>query len=121
MTKHDFDFDDSMTVAEFFKKNKVAKSNRKYLVKQCTSEKGNVFPAVGFATGNTLDDGRPEYAWFVLSRRLEEQGETLNKAFLKEHKEDLMLLEPPLDEDGNPELAFGICYLAGGAEDWDDL
>lgn len=115
MTKHDFDFDDSMTVAEFFKKNKVAKGNRKYIVKQCTSEDGNIFPAVGFATGDTLPDGRPEYQWFVLSRKLEASGETLDKSFLKQHKEDLMLLEPVDD------LKFGICFLAGGADDWDEL
>lgn len=115
MQKHDFDFDDSMTVVEFFKKNKVAKGNRKYIVKQCTSEDGNIFPAVGFATGDTLPDGRPEYQWFVLSRKLEASGETLDKSFLKQHKEDLMLLEPVDD------LKFGICFLAGGADDWDEL
>lgn len=115
MIKHDFDFNDAMSVVEFFNKNRVKQGSRKFIVKQCTAEDGNIFPAVGFATGDTLPDGRPEYQWFVLSRALEAKGETLDKGFLREHKEDLMLLEPVDD------LKFGICFLAGGADDWDEL
>ena len=115
MTKHDFDFEDSMTVIEFYKKNRVGKGHRKFLIKDCHAEDGSTFKALGLATGDTLEDGRPEYAWFVLSRKLENDGEVLSKAFLKEHKEDLMLLEP-VDE-----LKFGICFLAGGADDYDEL
>lgn len=117
MTKHDFDFDDAMSVIEFFKKNKVSKGNRKFLTKNCHSEDGNEFPAVGFATGDTLDDGRPEYQWFVLSRKLEDEAsdEKELKLFLKAHKEEVLLLEPVDD------LKFGIIFLAGGADDWDEL
>lgn len=115
MAKHNFDFDDSMTIIEFYKKNKVTKGNRKYLLKNCVAQDGTQFKALGLADGDTLDDGRPSYQWFVLSRALEEQGEELTKAFLKEHKEDLMLLEA-IDD-----LKFGICFLAGGAEDFDEL
>jgi len=123
MKQHDFDFDDAMSVVQFFKKNKVNKGDRKFLLKtDCHpyNEDGTPnldisFAAIGFATGDTLDNGRPEYTWFVLSRKLEAQGETLDKAFLKEHKEDLMLLEPVDD------LKFGIIFLAGGADDWDEL
>lgn len=115
--KHNFDFDDSMTVAEFFKKNRVKEGKRKFLTKNCTSEEGNVFPAVGFATGDTLEDGRPEYAWFVLSQKLEDEAtnEKELKKFLKDHKEEVLLLEPVDD------LKFGIVFLAGGADDWDEL
>jgi hypothetical protein len=117
MTKHEFDFDDSMTVLEFFKKNRVAKGQRKFITKNCTAESGDVFPAVGFATGDTLDDGRPEYQWFVLSRKLEDEAsnEKELKLFLKAHKEEVLLLEPVDD------LKFGIVFLAGGADDWDEL
>lgn len=115
MAKHNFDFDDAMTIMAFYKKNRVNKGSRKYLIKSCHAEDGSEFKALGLSTGDTLDDGRPEYQWFVLSRALEEQGEELTKSFLKEHKEDLMLLEA-IDD-----LKFGICFLAGGAEDFDEL
>lgn len=115
MTKHDFDFDDAMTIVQFYKKNRVNKGSRKFIIKECHAEDGNTFKALGLATGDTLEDGRPEYSFFVLSRNLEEQGETLNLMFLKEHKEDLMLLEPVDD------LKFGICFLSGGAMDFDEL
>jgi len=125
MNTHDFDFDDSMTIIQFYKKNRVSKGNRKFLIKVCTAESGDNFISVGFADGDTLKDGRPSYRWFVASRALEASTDLSSKEkfrqFLKEHKEDLMLLEPPLDEDGNPELKFGICFLAGGAEDFDEL
>lgn len=110
--QHNFDFDDALSVNEFFKANGV--KNKSFIVKTCTSSEGNKFNAVGFANGETLDDGRPSYTFFVLSRKLEEEGEILNKAFLKAHKADLQLLEPVDD------LKFGICFLAG-AEDWDEL
>lgn len=125
MKNHDFDFDDAMSIAQFYKKNRVNKGSRKFLIKVCTAESGDNFISIGFADGETLDDGRPSYQWFVASRALEESEDLSTKekfrAFLKEHKEDLMLLEPPLDEAGNPELKFGICFLAGGAEDFDEL
>ena len=110
-----FDFDDAMTIMEFYKKHNVTKGNRKFLIKNCHAEDGTEFKTIGFSTGDTLEDGRPEYKWFVLSRALEEQGEELTKEFLKEHKEDLMLLEA-IDD-----LKFGIAFLAGGAEDFEDL
>ena len=119
MKTHEFDFDDSMTIVQFYKKNRVNKGSRKFLIKVCHSEEGNEFISIGFADGDTLDDGRPSYQWFVPSRALEESEDLSSKesfrAFLKKHKEDLMLLEPVDD------LKFGICFLAGGAEDFDEL
>lgn len=116
-----FDFDDALTIMEFYKKNKVTKGSRKFLIKTCqpepTEENPNPepFKALGLATGDTLDDGRPEYKWFVLSKALEEQGVELTKSFLKEHKDDLMLLEV-IDD-----FKFGIAFLAAGAEDFEEL
>lgn len=115
MTKHDWDFDDSMTVAEFFKAKGLKKGNRSFMIKTCHSEDGTPFQALGLRNGEKTDDGRDAMTFFVLSRNLEDKGEVLDKAFIKEHKEDLMLLEPI---DG---LSFGIAFLAGGTEDWDDL
>lgn len=118
MAKHNFNFDDAVTVIEFFKQNKIAKGDRKFLCKNCTAEDGSIFPAVGFADGETLDDGRPSYQWFVASSTITEsegiEDKEDLKAFMRKHKEDLLLLEPV---DG---LKFGICFLAGGAEDWED-
>lgn len=113
--KKDFDFDDAMTVREFFKANGVAKGKRSFLIKTCTTEEGEKFQALGLANGDTTENGRPAMTFFILSQRLEEQGVVLDRAFVKAHKEDLLVLEPI---DG---LMFGIIFLAGGREDWDDL
>jgi hypothetical protein len=115
MAKHDFDFDDAMSVSEFFKSNGVKKGSRSFLIKTCTAESGDTFQALGLANGEKTDDGRDAMTFFVLSRALEAKGETLDRDFVKAHKEDLQLLEPV---DG---LKFGIAFLAGGTEDWDDL
>ena len=115
MTQHDFDFDDAMSVSEFFKSKGLKKGNRSFMIKTCHSEEGEAFQALGLANGDKTDDGRNAMTFFVLSRNLEDKGEVLDKAFIKEHKEDLMLLEP-IDD-----LKFGIAFLAGGTQDWDDL
>lgn len=115
------DFDDAMTVDDFFRCNRVAKNNRKYIIKQChqRDEDGNAisdFFAVGFSNGETTDDGRPVYEWFVPSRVLERENDFSSKdsfrAFLKKHKEDLLLIEPP--EGRN----FGIFFLAAKEDEY---
>lgn len=113
--KKDFDFDDAMTVREFFEANGVTKGKRSFLIKTCTSKDGEKFQTLGLANGNTTEDGRPAMTFFVLSQVLEAKGVVLNKAFVKEHKEDILVLEPI---DG---LKFGIILLSSGKEDWDDL
>ncbi len=113
--KVDFDFDDAMTIMAFYKKNKVTKGNRKFLIKTCYTKDGSEFKALGLCTGDTLEDGRPEYKWFVLSNVLEEQGVELTKSFLKEHKEDILLLEPIAG------CHFGILFLASGSEEFEEL
>lgn len=121
-----FDLDDAMSVNEFFKINGVNGSDRTFIIKTCHPEKeGQVDPktgeiitsfrAVGFANGETTNDGHPAYTFFILSRELREKGEVLNKAFLKAHKEDLQLLEPV---DG---FKFGICFLSRDADDWEEV
>ena len=133
MAKHDWNFDDAMSVNEFFATNEVEKKG--FILKpDChpykkdddgdiiTDDEGNPVPdmeqsfeAVGFANGEVDQNGRPQYTWFTLSDAQVKQGKKLTREFLKEHKEDLMLLEPI---DG---LKFGICFLATAAEDWDEL
>lgn len=134
MTEHNFDFDDAMSVAEFFENNGVALKDQRFTLKTChpylKDAEGNViydedgnpkkdlehpFESVGFRNGETTENGTPAYTFFVLSRALTEQGNRLDKAFLKEHKEDLKLLEP-VDT-----LKYGIVFLQGGGEDWNDL
>lgn len=114
--KHNFDFDDAMTVNEFFKANGVKKENKSFIIKTCHPQEGEPFEAVGFYNGEKLDDGRPSYTFFCLSRKLTEAGEILNEAFLKKHKEDLLLLEP-IDD-----LKFGIAFLQETTKNnWDEL
>ena len=97
------------------KSSGVAKGKRSFLIKTCTAEDGEKFQTLGLANGNTTKDGRSAMTFFILSQRLEDQGVVLDRAFVKTHKEDLLVLEPI---DG---LKFGIIFLAGGKEDWDDL
>jgi hypothetical protein len=116
-TKHDWDFDEAQSVTEFFKNNGVKSKDQEFLVKECHSESGESFTAVGFNNGEKTEEGRPAMTFFCLSRKLEAQGHTLDEDFLAEHKEDIMLLEPV---DG---LKFGILFLAngGGRKKWSDI
>jgi hypothetical protein len=114
MTKHDFDLDDAVSVAQFFSENKVSKKNQKCMLKTCTSSEGETFKAVGFTNGSKLSDGRLSYTFFVLSQKLQDEGVVLNREFLHEHKSDLQLLECD-------DLKFGIAFLPGGGIDWEDI
>ncbi|MBP3829319.1 MAG: hypothetical protein J6E29_01125 [Prevotella sp.] len=111
----DFNFDDAITVKDFFALHGVKKGYRSFMIKTCTTVDGDQFQTLGLANGKEAEDGKPSMTFFVLSRALEERGEILNRAFIKAHKEDLLLLEPL---DG---LEFGIAFLSGGVEDWDVL
>lgn len=118
MAQHNWDFDNALSVEEFF--DSYGCSKKGYKLVDCTSDDGNEFVALRLNTGKTQKSGpykgRPVYVFFCLSRPLEEAGEVLDKDFLRKHwQSDLRLLEPI---DG---LKFGIAFLEGGDEDFDDL
>lgn len=117
MAKHNWDFDDAVSVSEFYKDNGVKAKDAEYLIKDCTSEEGESFKALGLTNGETLKDGRAGMTFFCLSSKLEAAGHELNDDFLAKHKDDIMLLEPV---DG---LKFGVIFLAGsgGKKKWSDL
>lgn len=126
MTKHNFDFENALTVKAFFKAYKVKPADQQFCVKMCNGSESR-FPAVGFATGELTEDGRPAYRWFCPSKAVAESEDIETKEdlkdFLRKHKEDLMLLEPPSEEDEFEDteiLKFGICFLAGSSENWND-
>jgi hypothetical protein len=118
MTEHNFNLDDAMSVNEFFKSNGV--SEKTFKLTECTTEDGKrTFTALGLTNGDTYEkaDGTtgPAMTFFCLSKKLSEAGEVLDRAFIKAHKDEIRLLEPV---DG---LKFGILFLPGERESWDDL
>lgn len=121
MTKHDFDFDNAMSVDEFFDFHEVEADEQEYLLKECTASDGSTFMALGLTNGETFErsDGTETSAmtFFVLSRKLEDKGEALTEDFLAQHAEDIQLLEPVDD------LKFGVIFLATGSgkKKWADL
>lgn len=118
MTNHDWNFEDAMSVNEFYDSHNC--ESKKFKIITCTSESGENFKALRLNTGKVQKSGpykgRPVYSFFCLSRGLEEAGEVLDKDFLKEHWDsDLRLLEPVDD------LIFGIAFLESSDDDFDEL
>ena len=110
--KKNFDFDDAITVNEFFKRHHVVK--KLFVIKTITNDDGESFKVVGFANGKHDKDGRVSYTYFALSRRIELDSRNSVKDYLKSHKKDILLLEPI---EG---CKYGILFISA-IEDWDDL
>ena len=119
----DFDFSVAHTIAEFFNsRNLKNKSERKWSVSDCHSESGNTFPALKLVNGDTLDNGRKAVNCFALSKTLQEQGVALTKEWVKDNKDDIMLIdaEDVNTADGH-DAKFAIIYLdTGGVDEWDE-
>ena len=116
----DFDFSVAMTIAEFYDDKDV--KSKKWTVSDCHSESGDTFPALKLTNGGTTDAGRPAVTCFALCKKLQEQGFSLTKEWVRENRADLRLIDP---EDVNTadghDAKFGIIYLDNqGADDWDD-
>ena len=122
-----FDFSVAQTISEFFTSRKLkTKSARKWTVSDCHSEAGDTFPALKLANGDTFEDenGKTRKAvnCFALSKTLQEQGVVLTKEWVKDNKEDIMLInaEDVNTADGH-EAKFGIIYLDNqGVDNWDE-
>ena len=118
-----FDFSVAQTISEFFTSRKLkTKSARKWTVSDCHSEAGDTFPALKLVNGDTLDNGRKAVNCFALSKTLQEQGVALTKEWVKDNKDDIMLIdaEDVNTADGH-DAKFGIIYLdTGGVDEWDE-
>ena len=122
----DFDFSVAHTIAEFFNsRNLKNKSERKWTVSDCHSESGDTFPALKLVNGDTTKiNGKERRAvnCFALSKTLQEQGVVLTKDWVKDNKDDIMLIdaEDVNTADGH-DAKFGIIYLDnGGVDEWDE-
>ena len=122
----DFDFSVAHTITEFFKSRGLKKkSERKWTVSDCHSEAGDTFPALKLVNGDTTKiNGKDRRAvnCFALSKELQKQGVVLTKKWVKDNKDDIMLIDA---EDVNPadghDAKFGIIYLdTGGVDEWDE-
>ena len=105
----DFDFSVAHTIAEFFNsRNLKNKSERKWSVSDCHSESGDTFPALKLVNGGDYN-GRPAVSCFALSKTLQEQGVGLTKDWVKDNKDDIMLIdaEDVNTADGH-DAKFGI-------------
>ena len=111
--KEDFDFDDNMTVNEFFERHNVDK--KLFIIKTKTNDNGEKFKVVGFANGKKDKDGHVAYTYFVLPKEVEKDSDAAIKRYLRAHKNDISLLEPV----GG--YRYGILFVGGGIEDWDEL
>lgn len=132
--QHAFDFDSAQTLAEFFEAHDLqGRQRRVNVVKNyaaLTDEEGNLLTDENGQVQKDLDrsfmvllvnqewnesQNRPtEWAGFVLSKTLSDQGITLSIEWVKEHKEDLMLVRAD-------DLKYGICYLQSKSIAFDDL
>lgn len=126
----DWDLDDAISVSEFFDDHKIAKSNRRFIVKECEAENGNTFIALGLSNGediqvededgNTITRKGAGMTFFALGincaskYNLEDADADDVKDFIREHKEQISLLEP----NGTK---FGKFFVSGGGELWEDL
>lgn len=121
--EHPWNFDDAMSIEEFF--DSYGAKKKAYKIVTCTNEEtGDHFKALRLNTGKKQTSGkykgRPVYAFFCLSRPLERQGEVLDKDFLREHWDtDLKLLSPP--DEGDDTLKFGLVFLEDNDDDFDEL
>ena len=117
-----FDFSVAQTISEFFTSRKLkTKSARKWTVSDCHSEAGDTFPALKLVNGGDYN-GRPAVSCFALSKTLQEQGVALTKEWVKDNKEDIMLInaEDVNTADGH-EAKFGVIYLDNqGVDNWDE-
>ena len=119
----DFDFSVAHTIAEFFNsRNLKNRSERKWSVSDCHSESGDTFPALKLVNGDTTSNGRKAVNCFALSKTLQEQGVVLTKDWVKDNKDNIMLIDA---EDVNTaddhDAKFGVIYLdTGGVDEWDE-
>ncbi len=108
-----FDYDDNMTVNEFFERHNVDK--KLFIIKTKTNDNGEKFKVVGFANGKKDKDGHVAYTYFVLSRKIEFGSNVEIKSYLKAHKKDVRLVEPPTG------YRYGILFVETEFEEWDEL
>ena len=110
---NNFNFENALTVSEWFKSKNVKGSNRTFFIKECESSDGNKFTALALHNGERLEDGRDAFAFFVLSKKLSESY-ALTKQFLREFASEMRIID---SED--LDTKFGIIYLPKKAEVWD--
>ena len=108
-----FDYDDNMTVNEFFERHNVDK--KLFIIKTKTNDNGENFKVVGFANGKKDKDGHVAYTYFVLSRKIEFDSNVEIKSYLKAHKKDVRLVEPPTG------YRYGILFVETEFEEWNEL
>ena len=113
MKNNNFDFSETLTVAEWFKSKGVRGPQRTYFIKECISDEGEAFMALALHNGEVLKDGRAAYSFFVLSKKLHADY-TLNKSFLQENAGLIHLIDA---EDLGTK--FGVIYLPKATEVWD--
>lgn len=111
--KEDFDFDDNMTVNEFFERHNVEK--KLFIIKTKTNDNGEKFKVVGFANGKKDKDGHVAYTYFVLPRIIEFDSNVEIKRYLRAHKKDIRLFEPPKG------CRYGILQFETTLEEFDEL
>lgn len=111
--KEDFDFDDYMTVNEFFERYNVDK--KLFIIKTKTNDNGEKFKVVGFANGKKDKDGHVAYTYFVLPRIIEFDSNVEIKRYLRAHKKDVRLIEPPKG------CRYGILLFETTLEEFDEL
>ena len=119
----DFDFSVAHTIAEFFNsRNLKNKSERKWAVSDCHSKSGDTFPALKLVNGDTLNNGRRAVNCFALSKTLQEQGVVLTKDWVKDNKDDIMLIDAKdINTADDHDAKFGVIYLdTGGVDEWDE-
>ena len=119
----DFDFSVAHTIAEFFNsRNLKNKSERKWSVSDCHSESGDTFPALKLVNGDTTSNGRKAVNCFALSKTLQEQGVVLTKDWVKDNKDNIMLIDAEdVNRADDHDAKFGVSYLdTGGVDEWDE-
>lgn len=114
-----FDFSIGMSIAEFWTYKDVEREERKWCIKEFQDEYGDLYNALALTNGTISEKGNPCITMFVLCKELQEDGYVLDKDFIKENKNDIMLITPEdINNKNGSDNRFGIIYLAN-PDDWD--
>ena len=110
MNESYFDFEDAMSIPEWFQAHNVSTEDKKktYIDDEMHSDRGT-FSALGLRNSDPHVPGKSGFNFFALADKLTQAGYVLDEDFILDHKDDIRVMP---SNDGKH---CGVLFLAGSA------
>lgn len=101
-----------MSFTAYFESHGVDITERVFYIKTLRNGDGQQIQALALPDGGLQADGQASCAYFVLSDSLTDQNLVLDKAFVKENRHRIRIIEPEdIEDDGGNHPLYGMIFL----------